>query len=89
GEDLFLWMRAHPLDDLLVLDVTASESVADLYLDFASYGFHVIIANKLACASGGNNYRQIRDAFAITDRHWLYNSTVGSGLPVNFSVRDL
>jgi aspartokinase/homoserine dehydrogenase 2 len=89
GEDLFLWMRAHPFDDLVVLDVTASDSVADLYLDFASYGFHVISANKLAGASGGNNYRQIRDAFAKTDRHWLYNATVGAGLPVNFAVRDL
>ncbi|GKW03781.1 bifunctional aspartokinase II/homoserine dehydrogenase II [Pectobacterium carotovorum subsp. carotovorum] len=89
GEDLFLWMRSHPFDDLVVLDVTASESVADLYLDFASYGFHVISANKLAGASGGNNYRQIRDAFAKTDRHWLYNATVGAGLPVNFAVRDL
>ncbi|POD89828.1 bifunctional aspartate kinase/homoserine dehydrogenase II [Pectobacterium odoriferum] len=89
GEGLFLWMRSHPFDDLVVLDVTASESVADLYLDFASYGFHVISANKLAGASGGNNYRQIRDAFAKTDRHWLYNATVGAGLPVNFAVRDL
>ncbi|WP_409309337.1 bifunctional aspartate kinase/homoserine dehydrogenase II [Pectobacterium sp. B1J-3] len=89
GEDLFLWMRSHPFDDLVVLDVTASESVADLYLDFASYGFHVISANKLAGASGGNNYRQIRDAFAKTGRHWLYNATVGAGLPVNFAVRDL
>lgn len=89
GEDLFLWMRAHPYDDLVVLDVTASDAVADLYLDFASYGFHVISANKIAGASGGNNYRQIRDAFAKTGRHWLYNATVGAGLPVNYTVRDL
>ncbi|MGM3175100.1 bifunctional aspartate kinase/homoserine dehydrogenase II [Dickeya lacustris] len=88
-DELFLWMRAHPYDDLVVLDVTASQSVADLYLDFASYGFHVISANKLAGASGGDNYRQIRDAFAKTGRHWLYNATVGAGLPVNYTVRDL
>ncbi|MEI7376683.1 bifunctional aspartate kinase/homoserine dehydrogenase II [Dickeya chrysanthemi] len=88
-DELFLWMRAHPYDDLVVLDVTASQSVADLYLDFASYGFHVISANKLAGASGGDNYRQIRDAFAKTGRHWLYNATVGAGLPVNYAVRDL
>ncbi|WP_192459356.1 bifunctional aspartate kinase/homoserine dehydrogenase II [Musicola keenii] len=88
-EELFQWMRAHPYDDLVVLDVTASQSVADLYLDFASYGFHVISANKLAGASGGDNYRQIRDAFAKTGRHWLYNATVGAGLPVNYAVRDL
>ncbi|WP_114194763.1 bifunctional aspartate kinase/homoserine dehydrogenase II [Edaphovirga cremea] len=88
-ESLFLWMRAHPFDDLVVLDVTASESLADQYLDFASYGFHVISANKLAGASCSSKYRQIRDAFAKTGGHWLYNATVGAGLPVNHTVRDL
>lgn len=88
-ESLFLWMRAHPFDDLVVLDVTASENLAEQYLDFASYGFHVISANKLAGASAGDNYRQIRDAFAKTGSHWLYNATVGAGLPVNHTVRDL
>ncbi|MFZ4834728.1 bifunctional aspartate kinase/homoserine dehydrogenase II [Rouxiella sp. Mn2063] len=88
-ESLFLWMRAHPYDDLVVLDVTASSELADQYLDFASYGFHVISANKLAGASNSNKYRQIRDAFAKTGSHWLYNATVGAGLPINHTVRDL
>ncbi|WP_158782231.1 bifunctional aspartate kinase/homoserine dehydrogenase II [Pantoea sp. BAV 3049] len=88
-ESLFLWMRAHPFDDLVVLDVTASEQLAAQYLDFASYGFHVIGANKLAGAASGDRYRQIRDAFAKTGRQWLYNATVGAGLPVNHTVRDL
>lgn len=88
-ESLFLWMRAHPYDDLVVLDVTASEQLADQYLDFASHGFHVISANKLAGAGSGQKYRQIRDAFEKTGRHWLYNATVGAGLPVNHTVRDL
>ncbi|MDU6453552.1 MAG: bifunctional aspartate kinase/homoserine dehydrogenase II, partial [Enterobacter hormaechei] len=80
-ESLFLWMRAHPYDDLVVLDVTASEQLADQYLDFASHGFHVISANKLAGASSTDKYRQIHDAFEKTGRHWLYNATVGAGLP--------
>ena len=88
-ESLFLWMRAHPYDDLVVLDVTASAELADQYLDFASYGFHVISANKQAGASDTHKYRQIRDAFSKTDSHWLYNATVGAGLPVNHTVRDL
>ncbi len=88
-ESLFLWMRAHPWDDLVVLDVTASEGLAAQYLDFASYGFHVISANKVAGSSCSNRYRQVRDAFAKTGRHWLYNATVGAGLPVNHTVRDL
>ncbi len=88
-ESLFLWMRAHPYDDLVVLDVTASEQLAEQYLDFASHGFHVISANKLAGASTTDKYRQIHDAFEKTGRHWLYNATVGAGLPVNHTVRDL
>ncbi|SFN60181.1 aspartate kinase [Izhakiella capsodis] len=88
-ESLFLWMRDHPYDDLVVLDVTASEELADQYLDFASYGFHVISANKVAGASAGDHYRQVRDAFAKTGRYWLYNATVGAGLPINYTVRDL
>ncbi|MDR3432886.1 MAG: bifunctional aspartate kinase/homoserine dehydrogenase II [Rouxiella aceris] len=88
-ESLFLWMREHPYDDLVVLDVTASAELADQYHDFASYGIHVISANKLAGASCSSNYRQIRDAFAKTGSHWLYNATVGAGLPINHTVRDL
>jgi len=88
-ESLFLWMRAHPYDDLVVLDVTASSQLAEQYLDFASHGFHVISANKLAGASTTDTYRQIHDAFEKTGRRWLYNATVGAGLPVNHTVRDL
>ncbi|RPE01031.1 bifunctional aspartate kinase/homoserine dehydrogenase II [Candidatus Pantoea deserta] len=88
-ESLFLWMRAHPFDDLVVLDVTASTPLAQQYLDFASHGFHVISANKVAGASDSQTWRQIRDAFAKTGRHWLYNATVGAGLPINYTVRDL
>src|SRR5699024_11366551 len=73
-ESLFLRLRAHPYDDLVVLDVTASQQLADQYLDFASHGFHVISANKLAGASDSNKYRQIHDAFEKTGRHWLYNA---------------
>lgn len=89
GAALVTWMREHPFDDLVILDITASKALAGQYLDFASYGFHVISANKVAGASSSNMYRQIRDAFAKTGRHWLYNATVGAGLPINHTVRDL
>ncbi|WP_241602088.1 bifunctional aspartate kinase/homoserine dehydrogenase II [Rosenbergiella nectarea] len=88
-ESLFLWMRDHPFDELVVLDVTASEALAEQYLDFASYGFHVISANKVAGASSNPRWRQLRDAFDKTGRYWLTNATVGAGLPINYTVRDL
>ncbi|MGL4454338.1 MAG: bifunctional aspartate kinase/homoserine dehydrogenase II [Plesiomonas sp.] len=88
-QQLATWMSQHPFDDLVVLDVTASAQVAEQYLHFAEHGFHVISANKLAGAASAIQYRTIRDAFQKTGRHWLYNATVGAGLPINHTVRDL
>lgn len=88
-EALFLWMRDHPFDDLVVLDITASDLLAKSYLDFASYGFHLISANKIPGALAIDDYRQIRDAFSKTGRYWLYNATVGAGLRINYTVRGL
>ena len=88
-DTLYLWMRNHPFDDLVIIDLTASKALAESYADFAAYGFHVISANKIAGAAKTRDYRQIRDAFRKTGRHWLYNATVGAGLPINHCVRDL
>ncbi|KOE84813.1 aspartate kinase [Vibrio alginolyticus] len=76
-------------DDLIVLDVTASSELAERYLDIAEHGMHLISANKVAGSASSQSYHQVKDAFAKISRHWLYNATVGAGLPINHSVRDL
>ncbi|WP_070970510.1 bifunctional aspartate kinase/homoserine dehydrogenase II [Vibrio sonorensis] len=76
-------------DDLVVLDVTASKELAEKYLDIAHQGMHLISANKVAGSAAGEYYHQVKDAFAKINRHWLYNATVGAGLPINHTVRDL
>ncbi|GAB7219022.1 bifunctional aspartate kinase/homoserine dehydrogenase II [Vibrio comitans] len=76
-------------DEIVVLDVTASQQVSDRYLEFAEHGMHVISANKLAGSAPSEFYHQVQDVFSKTGRHWLYNATVGAGLPVNHTVRDL
>ncbi|NGZ15296.1 bifunctional aspartate kinase/homoserine dehydrogenase II [Vibrio aestuarianus] len=76
-------------DDLIVLDVTASSELAERYLDIAEHGMHLISANKVAGSASSQSYHQVKDAFAKISRHWLYNATVGAGLPINHTVRDL
>jgi aspartokinase/homoserine dehydrogenase 2 len=76
-------------DEVVVLDVTASEEISNLYPDIAEKGFHLISANKVAGSSSSEFYHKVQDAFAKTGRHWLYNATVGAGLPINHTVRDL
>lgn len=76
-------------DDAIVLDVTASKVLANQYLDIAEQGMHLISANKVAGSASTDYYNQVKDAFAKISRHWLYNATVGAGLPINHTVRDL
>lgn len=87
--ELLSTLAAHPYDDVVVLDVTASAELAVKYPQVAESGLHLISANKVAGSASSADYHAVQDAFAKTSRHWLYNATVGAGLPVNHTVRDL
>ncbi|MEZ8788819.1 bifunctional aspartate kinase/homoserine dehydrogenase II [Vibrio splendidus] len=76
-------------DEAVILDVTASPVLAAKYLQIAQQGIHLISANKVAGSASSEYYHQVQDAFAKISRHWLYNATVGAGLPINHTVRDL
>ncbi|EHH1032814.1 bifunctional aspartate kinase/homoserine dehydrogenase II [Vibrio parahaemolyticus] len=76
-------------DEAVVLDVTASKELAQRYVDIAQQGIHLISANKVAGSDDSQYYHQVQDAFAKIGRYWLYNATVGAGLPINHTVRDL
>lgn len=76
-------------DEVVVLDATSSEQLVSHYPFIAEQGMHLICANKVAGAGSTQNYLHLKDVFEKSDRYWLYNATVGSGLPVNYAVRDL
>lgn len=86
---LLNWMSAHPFDELVILDITASDEVAKHYLSFAKHGFHVISANKRGAAFPLTEFHELQNAFQQSDSHWLYNATIGRGLPINTILRDL
>lgn len=87
------WIRqlgaVQGFDDVVVLDVTASKELASKYLQIAEQGMHLISANKVAGSAPSTYYHEVQDAFAKINRYWLYNATVGAGLPINHTVRDL
>ena len=76
-------------DEVIVLDVTASKALAMQYPQIAEHGLHLISANKVAGSASSHFYHRVQDAFTKTGRQWLYNATVGAGLPVNHTVQDL
>ncbi|MGF1680967.1 bifunctional aspartate kinase/homoserine dehydrogenase II [Photobacterium minamisatsumaniensis] len=89
GDEWLSTLASHSYDDVIVLDVTASQVLAERYPQIAESGLHLISANKVAGSASGEQYHRVIDAFAKSSRNWLYNATVGAGLPINHTVRDL
>lgn len=87
-QELLTWMRNHSFDELIILDLTASDIVAKHYLSYAKHGFHIISANKRAAAFPLQQYQELQEAFLQTNSHWLFNAAVGGGLPINNILRN-
>jgi aspartokinase/homoserine dehydrogenase 2 len=85
--ELLVQLEQHPFDELIVLDLTASETVSSYYPEFAQIGAHLITANKFAGAAESVFYQRVRQSFAEHQVQWRYNATVGAGLPVQACIR--
>ncbi len=88
-EDLLEWLTHHPYDELVIVDITPSESFSQLYHQFFAQGIHVIGANKWAAASTTENFNQLKKVAKHHESLWLGNTTVGAGLPINYAIDDL
>ncbi|HET7300469.1 MAG TPA: homoserine dehydrogenase, partial [Oleiagrimonas sp.] len=73
----------------LVVDCSASEAVVTHYADWLAAGIHVVTPNKLAMSGPLDRWRQVRAAAAHGDACWHYETTVGAGLPVVKTLREL
>ena len=73
----------------VVIDCTASAEVADQYHSWLMRGIHIVTPNKKANSGSMPYYRSLQDAKRATGTHYLYEATVGAGLPVIQTLRDL
>jgi aspartokinase/homoserine dehydrogenase 1 len=72
-----------------IIDCTASAEVAGLYRDWLAQGIHIVTPNKKANSGSLPYYRALREAARGAGTHYLYEATVGAGLPVIHTLRDL
>ncbi len=86
-------LAAHLLDTHLphaiIIDCSASDDVAARYTEWLSAGIHVITPNKHAGAGPLERYDAIREVCRKTGARFRYEATVGAGLPVISTLRDL
>jgi bifunctional aspartokinase / homoserine dehydrogenase 1 len=80
---------AEHLPHCVLIDCTASEAVARRYPEWLRRGIHVITPNKRANTAELSFYRELQQTGHLTGRHYLYETTVGAGLPIVQTLRDL
>src|SRR5882724_10119940 len=82
-------VQADYVPHTVVIDCTASATVADQYCDWLSRGIHIVTPNKKANSGTLPYYRSLQEARRAAGTHYLYEATVGAGLPVIQTLRDL
>ena len=82
-------IHASHLPHAVIVDCSASAEVASHYADWLAAGIHVVTPNKKANSGTYNYYQQLQAARRNGGTHYLYEATVGAGLPVIQTLRDL
>jgi len=82
-------VHAEHLPHAVIIDCTASDNIAACYRDWLAEGVHVVTPNKHAGSGDLGRYRQLRELAAEGRACWRYEATVGAGLPVIQTLRDL
>jgi aspartokinase/homoserine dehydrogenase 1 len=77
------------LPHAVIIDCTASESIAALYAGWLERGIHVITPNKKAFSGAISDYRKLKQTAEHGSSHFFYETTVGAALPVISTLRDL
>jgi bifunctional aspartokinase / homoserine dehydrogenase 1 len=73
----------------ILVDATAEEDMTSLYCEAIEAGFHVVSCNKKPLSGPLRDYQQVKETCRRQRRFWLYEVTVGAGLPVIGTLRDL
>lgn len=89
AENIKAFVRENHLINPVLVDSTSNEELAMSYVDFLKEGFHVVTPNKKANTDSWEYYQALRSAAQETNRRFLYETTVGAGLPVIDTLQSL
>jgi len=82
-------IHAEHIPHTVILDCSASSTVADQYPRWLGKGIHIATPNKKANSGALDLYTRVVEARRAAGSHYLYEATVGAGLPIIVTLRDL
>jgi bifunctional aspartokinase / homoserine dehydrogenase 1 len=77
------------LRNSVFIDCTADASVASRYPEILSKYVSIVAANKIACSSEYQYYQKLRTIAVERGVRFMYETTVGAGLPIIKTINDL
>jgi bifunctional aspartokinase / homoserine dehydrogenase 1 len=83
------YVGADYLPHRVIIDCTASGEIAKHYRRWLAAGIHIVTPNKKANSASLTEFRAMHEARRAAGSHYLYEATVGAGLPVIQTLRDL
>ena len=88
-DNLKAFVRDNHLINPVFVDSTSNETLAMSYVDYLAEGFHIVTPNKKANTDSWEYYQELRSTAQKTNRRFLYETTVGAGLPVIDTLQSL
>jgi aspartokinase/homoserine dehydrogenase 1 len=82
-------VHADHLPHAIIIDCSSSAEVAARYPAWLASGIHIVTPNKKANSADLEFYARLHDARRQGSAHYLYEATVGAGLPIIQTLRDL
>jgi len=77
------------LRNAVFVDITANDSVAEVYGRLLEKSIAVVACNKLAASSDYKNYKKLKDLSGEFNAPFLFETNVGAGLPLIGTLKDL
>lgn len=88
-QDIIDYVKKNVYENLIAVDATASEELVQNYGRLIQNGFHIVAANKIANTLSSEFYDSLREELLVHNRHFLYETNVGAGLPVVEILKNL
>ncbi|MEJ0040115.1 MAG: bifunctional aspartate kinase/homoserine dehydrogenase I [Gammaproteobacteria bacterium] len=82
-------VRVDYLPHTVLIDCTANEAIGRRYQEWLARGIHIVTPNKKANSGDLDYYHSLHATRRNSGAHYLYETTVGAGLPVVQTLRDL
>ena len=88
-QDIIAFAKEHHLENLIAVDNTASSDFYTNYVPLVEAGFDLVSSNKIANTISHEFYTELRTQLHEHNKQYLYETTVGAGLPLIDTIKLL